>query len=1067
MLKLAAILVCITTFGVHANAYSQRKISVQLKNGKLTAFFDEIQQQTSYSVFYSDKLVSGKQASIHAIDEDLFQVLEEVLSRNNLKYSVNGKQITIKAKASAKLSPKEKYRRQDSLVKVRGRVYDTHEPPQTLPGVSIKVKGTDEGVTSDAEGYFDINVGTGQTLIFSMVGYLPEEYPITKSLSSLNISLKEDVSALDEVVVVGMTEQQKKHIASSVANLNVSSNIAGKPITSLSQSLQGGVTGLAVSQGSALPGGDAATVKIRGISTLGNSDPLVLVDGIPMDMNTIDPITVESITVLKDAAAAAIYGSRAANGVIVITTKRGVPGRVVVTYDGYYGMQSPTYMADLVDAPMYMRMYNEAQVNTGNSPFYSQTEIDSTSMGIDPVRYPNTNWIDLMVDKTAPITSHSLSLSGGNSLARFAVTGNYLNQQGMIPNTSSERYNIRANTTVTLSPKFSINLDVLAIKLDWDRPNRIDGSGGNRMLEDIHRVPPTILPKYPDNGSGKTIYGRYVDIVNPLAYAEKGGIRQRENGQASINFQPKWEVFPNFNLKGQFSFRLNSDVTHDTRDAFNFFDYYSGNLVQTWSQQRESTMARTTYYYVGGSADYSYRLNKHYFFALAGYSQEQTNSNSWDIWSIMSSYAKLNYSYDDRYLLEAVARIDGSSRFGPGHKYGFFPSFALGWNIHNESFLKGQADWLNNLKLRASYGQLGNENIGLYKYQTLIGTGDGVESTWGNPDITWETVNMLDIGLDIGLFKNNKIEITADYYDKLTKDIILTPQVSYVGGLGNVPVNAGEVRNRGFEFSLNYFDQLGSNTSLSIRPGFTYNKNTVEKLYGGIDVFSNATTINREGYSVSSIFGYHANGLLQEGDFDAKGNALLPVATNAHPGDVRYIDVTGDGIIDDNDQTVIGNPVPKINYFTNVKVSYRNFDLEFLLQGTGESDLVLGGMLAYPLDMSFDGGVPTKYFAERYWTPQRTDAMFPRLSVAPAVNKLSSDFWIQNTAYLRVKFMQFGFNFKKDTLLKYGIHNARIYANVQNPFTISSVKLIDPESQGNQWTYGIMRAYTIGLNVQF
>ncbi|MES1249320.1 MAG: TonB-dependent receptor, partial [Chitinophaga rupis] len=454
-------------------------------------------------------------------------------------------------------------------------------------------------------------------------------------------------------------------------------------------------------------------------------------------------------------------------------------------------------------------MYNEAQVNAGKAPSYSDSDIVNTIAGKDRIKYPNTDWIDLIIDQAAPITTHSLSLSGGNNVARFALTGNYQYQKGMLPVNNSNRYEIRANTSVTLSKNFVVNLDMLAIKRNTIQPNRPNdpNKSGNRLLEDVYRVPPTILPKYPVV-NGRTIYGRYVDIVNPVAYAERGGSRKYESGQTSINLQPKWTLLPGLNIRGQFSFQLNSDVSRDTRDSYNFFDYYTGQLLQTWTLQRTVSSARTTYYYMGANADYTLNRGDHMLFAMLGYSQEETNSGDWDVSSLVSGYAKLNYSYQSKYLLEGTIRTDGSSRFGPNHKFGYFPSAALGWNVHNEEFFKN-VRLINTLKLRGSYGRLGNENIGLYKYQTLISTSNGVESTYGNPDITWEKVDMLDLGMDMGLFKGNKLEMTFDYYNKITSDMILNPALPLVGGFeGAVPVNAGKVRNRGWELSLNYNEQV-------------------------------------------------------------------------------------------------------------------------------------------------------------------------------------------------------------------------------------------------------------------
>ncbi|MGV3508735.1 MAG: SusC/RagA family TonB-linked outer membrane protein, partial [Sphingobacteriaceae bacterium] len=663
-MKLTIVLLWMGMMTPYANTYSQVRMDINLVKGNLPELFQQIQEQSDYLFIYKDdfiKLNKYEEINLKLNNKTVKEILDDALKGSGLTYRISGRQIAI-----VKDETKSSKSRQDSLLAIRGRIYDTHEPPGTLPGVSIRIKGTTTGTTTDADGYFDIKAKKNDVLVFSMVGFLSYEHLVTRADKSLNISLKENVSVLNEVVVVGLNEQQKKHIASSLSTLNVKSNIEGKPITTLSQSLQGGVTGINVSQGSGLPGGDAALIKIRGLSTMNYSNPLVLVDGIPMDMNHIDPVTVESVTVLKDAAAAASYGSRGANGVIVVTTKRGVAGKVAVVYDGYYGVQHATALPQTVDSPTYMRMFNEAtlNVNPGSTLPFTEAQIENTQNGMDPVAnhgqaFANTNWVDMLIDDAAPLSSNSLSISGGSSVARFAVTGNYTQQKGIIPLSNMKRFNIRANTTISLSDKVQVNMDMLAIKRNTQQPNRPTASGttGNRLLEDMYRVPPTVIAKYPEK-DGRVFYGHHVDIVNPLAYTEVGGQRTNEYGQASINLQPKWEVFNNFNLKGLFSFRLNSDVFRDTRENFNHFDYVTGNLIRTWGHQRTTNAnpARTTYYYVGASADYTLNINDHRIFALAGYSQEEEYSGSWDEFSIMSAYTKVNYSFKDKYLLEGTIR---------------------------------------------------------------------------------------------------------------------------------------------------------------------------------------------------------------------------------------------------------------------------------------------------------------------------------------------------------------------------------------------------------------------------
>lgn len=1072
VMKLLIVLLVTTGLQVAARPSDAQNVSLSGNHLSLPEIFREIHRQTGYEFFYRSEFIrASKPVDLHVKDLSVSEALDRCFAGQPLSYAIVDKMIVVRPLKTGDAGQDSRFA--DTLYTIKGRVYDTHEPPSALPGVTISVKGTGSGTTTDADGYFSIQTRKNDVLEFSMIGYKTQEVTILKAYKSLIVALPENISALDEVVVEGMNEVQKKHIASSLATLDVQSNIAGKPITTLSQSLQGGVTGLQVTQASGLPGGDAATIKIRGISTLGNSTPLVLVDGVPMDMNFIDPSTVESVTVLKDAAAASIYGSRAANGVILVTTKRGVPGNISVSYDGYYGIQGPTTLPALVDAPTYMRMDNESLVNSGKPVAYSDEAIQKTSSGEDRVTYPNTNWEKEIIDRRSPITSHSVSVSGGNNLARFALSANYQYQGGMIPLEYQKRYNIRANTSITLSKKFLIYVDLLAIKRNRTNPNRTTGNGGVRILEDIFRVPPTVLPKYPAKPGSPAIYGRYADIVNPLAYSEVGGSINNEYGQASLNLQPKWEVLPGLNLKGQFSYQLYSDVTRSVRDNYNFFDYYTGQLLQNWGIQRSITLTRRTYYYLGATADYTFNLGDHHFYTMAGYSQEEDNSGQWDVSTIVSGFAKVNYSYKDKYLLEGTFRADGSSLFGPGHKFGYYPSVAAGWNINKENFLR-TSTLVNNLKLRASYGQLGNQNIGLYQYQTTINNTSGVETAYGNPDITWETVNMLDIGLDVGLFRSNKIEAVFDYYDKLTKGIILEPPLSYVGGFeGAVPVNAGKVSNKGWELSLNYNDRIGRHIRLSIRPGLTYNDNKIMSLVGGPYIQSSTvenlstTVINEAGSPIGSFYGYRTDGLLQDADFNKDGTAKIPVLKGEQPGDIKYLDVNGDGVIDANDESNIGNPTPKLNYFANVKISYGDLDLEFLLQGVGKSEALLADMLALPLNLSKDGGVPTQYYSQHYWTPDRTDARFPRLLSDPANNALASDFWFQNGRYLRLKYIQLGYNIHSTALNHVGIRSARVYVNAQNGLTITPLKLTDPESRGNQWTYGVMKAFIVGVNVQF
>ncbi len=1066
IMKLVVILLLVAVSQIQASALAQA-VSITKKNAPIVDVFREIKRQTNYTVICNSAIIrETPSVDVNLKNVSLDKALEAILSPNGLTYQIKKKSIVVLRKRPQGVSVFQKQSVQDTLFSVRGQVFNTQEPPQALANVTVSVKDTRRRAITDEFGAFEIQARKGEMLTFSIVGYEDREIYVSRSTGNMVVAMKDQLNTLNEVVVTGMTQQQKQHIASALSVVPVESNIAGKPITTLSQGLQGGVTGIHVSQGSGLPGGDAATIKIRGITTLNNSNPLVLVDGVPMDMNHIDPVTVESVTVLKDAAAASIYGSRAANGVIVVTTKRGVPGRLQVGYDGYVGFQNPTSLPRTVDGATYMEMYNEASLNAGNTILYSDYEIEETRRGQDPLGFPDINWVDLMIDKTAPITSHSLSISGGNSLARFAVTGNYLDQQGMIPNTNTKRYNIRANTTVTLADNFLVNLDFVTIKRNRDMINRVTTSGTLRFMEDLYRVSPVTLPRFPNKGD-QTFYGQFADIVNPLAYAEVGGVRKFEYAESMINFRPKYTVLPGLNVNGHFTFRMNSDASRYIRENFNHFDYYTGVLLRTWGLVRSAEQARSTYYFLGANADYTYNFDKHSVFAIAGYSQEQRNSGDWTIYALQSAFAKLNYSFDNRFLLEGTMRMDGSSRFGPNKRYGYFPSVAVGWNLHNENFLK-DSKLIQNLKLRASYGSLGNENLDPYLYQSLINASSGLETTHGNPDISWEQVNMLNVGTDISLFEDNSLDLTIDFYDKRTVGMILQPQLPLTGGFqAKVPINAGEVQNKGWEASVNYKIRFSNQLNMSLRPGFSYNKNKILDLPGG-PYFDGDIIRNQVGFAIGSIYGYRTDGLLQESDFDDMGNPLVPVrSSGSKPGDIKYLDLDLNGQIDEDDQVTIGNPTPEWNYFANFSFDYKNFDLEFLLQGTGKSDGTIAGMFALPLDLSKDGGVPTTYYADNYWTPDRTDALFPRLSTNPGDNRLSSDFWFRNAAYMRVKFIQLGYTFSDKLVRNWGISGLRLYLNAQNPMTFTKLELIDPESRGDQWKYGIMSIYTVGASIKF
>jgi len=1044
---------------VSATGYSQKKLRVNFSNITLDRMIEYLESNSRYRFFYNnDEVDPRKMLTVKKNDVTVKELVAYITKELDLHFTERGNQVIVITKAPA-VATVPASTTADTTMRLRGRVYNRQEPPVPLPGVTVMIKGTSKGVATDNDGFFDIEVGKGQTLIFSFTGFKPYEYHITNQQKNLTVSLEENVSGLNEVVVTGFSEQKVKHLASAVGSVNLS-NLNNKPITQLSQALQGGVTGITVNQGSGLPGGDAAAIKIRGVGTFLNSEPLVLVDGVPFDMNKLDPNTIESITVLKDAAAASIYGARAGNGVILITTKRGKPGKVDVQYNMYSGFQSSQYIPDFVDAPTYMRMVNEAQKNNNADNIYDEAVIEATAKGDDPVKYPNTRWNDEVFRKKSSITSHGLTVSGGNNVARFMLSANYLYQDGMIKNSTFSRGTIRANTSVDLRKNIVVYMDLFASRDRQTEPYNW-GYGTGTLIGWTYKAPPNIAAKYPDRPErpGYTYYGNYGESWNPVANIEKGGLTERLRDEVLINLRPKWELLPGLSLKGQFSYRVSTGADKKNQEAYIFFDYFTNKKYgRDFDMIKQAGPTdRSSYYYTGGNIDYDKTFNNHRVNIIAGYSSEMTNSGAWKEIGLISYFSKLYYSYADKYLLEAGIRRDGSSLFAPGRKWGNFPSIALGWNIHNEQFLKN-ISFLDQFKLRASYGKLGNNNIDPYQYQSTINS-SGAETIFGNPNITWETIGITDIGTDLSFLKN-KLNVTFDWYNKKTTNLIMLPAPTLTSAISKTATNIGSMKNAGWEIKAGYNGQIASALTFSANLGYSYNKTTLLEIAQAPLI--EGSVIREVGGAFGQYYGYQTQGLLQEGDVE-KG---VPTYGIQKAGDIRYVDQDGNGIIDDKDRVKLGNTDPSGTYFGNLSLQFKNFDFEVLFTGTSKVPVFYAGRIALPLNVTGEGGTPMKWHQD-YWTPENTGARFPRLMPSPGSNGLTSDFWMVNGAFVRVKYVQLGYNLPATLINKVKLNNLRIYLNAQNPLTFTKVEIMDPESRGDENTYPVMRTFTAGVNVRF
>ena len=953
----------------------------------------------------------------------------------------------------------------DELLDIRGVVVDTKDPPTPLVGVTVLVQGTVRGTTTDAEGFFSIKAKHGDVLTFSFIGYTGKEYRVNKSVANLSIAMEEELTSIDQVVVTGMTSQQRKHIAASVGAV-APSNFENKPITRLSQALQGGTTGILVTQSSGLPGGDGATIKIRGVASLLGSDPLVLVDGFEFDMDKLDPSTVESVSILKDAAAASIYGAKAGNGVILITTKRGSAGKVSVSYNGYFGIQQPIYLPDFVDGATYMEYINEANRNTTGVDKYTPEQIRITREGSDPIHYPSTDWMKETMRETAPIHEHNFTVSGGNTTARFALSAQYLNQDGMykVMDNGFERLTVRANTTVNLNKDIMMFVDMFVGRDTQRQPETMNKT----ILDYIYLAPPTLVSKYPRKEGqkpGYDYYGVYFEWMNPLANLERGTQVESVRDYVTINARPTWHIIPGLTLKGQVGYRIASGMDKKDRNAYVFLDYFSGNESGTFGAVKSATYTtRTSYWMVGATLDWTKEFGDHRINILGGWNEEVDRRNGWDDVALLSFFGKAYYSYKDKYLAEVGIRRDGSSLFGDGHKWGNFPSVAVGWNVNREPWMQN-ARFIDNFKIRASYGMLGNNNVALYRYQTIIDN-SGNEIVNGNPDLTWEKVKILDAGVDLSLF-GQKLEVTFDWFRKVTDDMIVNVPSTPSSGLLAVPMNVGKAEVKGYEIGVGFNHSFTKDIDFSINLGYSYNKSKWLEITN--DELINGNTIYRKGHAIKEYYGYQADHLLTQDDLDFR----VPIiggydgATTAQlPGDIRYVDTNGDKVITTDDRVPLGDQGPHSVYYGNLSFRWKNLDFDMQVNGVGYVPIFYQGLISNPLDPEY-GGTPQRWHLD-HWKAENPDrnAKLPRVTTDPGNNALLSTFWKENGAFVRIKYMQLGYNFKA---LAKKIHagNFRVYVNVQNPFTFTKVELIDPETKGTHTTYPMFKTYSVGLNVNF
>ena len=1055
--------------------------------GQLLEIFRDIEARTDYRFVYPAEILDDKsQITVKSRRQSVNDILVDVGTAARLRFKQVDNTIYV-AKPNRDVDGGKVEIAIDMAV-ITGRVTDERGDP--IPGATIIIEGTASGTATDVDGNFSLEVPEGATLLISFIGYQAQRVLISNQ-TSLSIVLQEDLSSLEEIVVVGYGTQKKVNLTGAVSTIT-SADIVNQPVGQTSMALQGIAAGVTVTQRSGQPGADGGAIRIRGIGTLGDSNPLIMVDGVETNINNIDPNEIETISILKDAASASIYGSRASNGVVLITTKRGVEG-VKVNYNMYAGFQMPTDLPRIVGAMDHMILTNEAFTNVGNTPRYTAQFLEQYRAGMPSDEFPDTDWQKLTMSNSAFMQNHNIGVNAGSEKAKLFASISYLDQQGIIPNTDFNRVNIRLNSDVKVTQKMTFSSDVFLSRAVQTQPS----NGTGYVFHWMRRIPA--------NEVGILSNGRYGEGWNgdhPLARAQDGGQRVSESLDAILNFRVDYKFtewlsaevmyspkFTNPHIKTfsnitqtfardgvtptHFIPQRNSLTERFDRELYNnlralitaeksFNDSHTFGFTGGFQQEDQTNIWISAYREVFPLPDYDY-IN-------AGNRANEQTGGAGTHWALRSLFGRLTYNYQDRYLLEGNIRRDGSSRFATGNKHGVFPSFSAGWRISEEAFMQSTSHFIDQLKLRASWGQLGNQNVGLYPFAAFMALGGGGQdyvfnngnapgaalNNMANSSIKWETAESTDIGLDLNLW--GKLDISADYYYRRTNDILLGLNIPLTLGLTAPLQNAGVVENKGYELMVNYRNRIGD-FNYGIMANFSDVKNEVLDMRG---IENTGRTVSREGHPINAFFGYEAIGLFQsQEEVDSSPTQF----GNVGPGDIKYLDVNSDGVINNLDQLVIGNQIPRYTFGLRLNADYKGFDASIFLQGVGKVDGYLFGQGIMPF---FLGGTVHEQHKDR-WTPDNPDASFPRLAWNQTNNEQTSSYWMRSAAYLRGQNVQIGYTFPKTLLEPLKIQNLRIYMSGRNLFTIDNFyDGYDPEApiSDGGW-YPQMAVYTMGLNVNF
>jgi len=1110
IMKLTSIFLLAACLHVSASGYSQ-KITLSRNNVPLKTIFKEIERQSEYQFFYQEKLLRlAKNINIKVTDASIEEVLSICLNDQPLTWSLVDKIVVIK-KQPPVLTRAEEPVQPPAPIDITGTVV-SDSTGQPLTGVSVKLKGTTTGTFTDAEGRFSLPVpASGGTLVFSSIGFEPKEMKVT-SAGMIRVSLKVMVSKLADIVITGYATQEKRKLTSAVVSVTgeeMTRRVATDP-TSL---LQGQLPGLSVVQNSGEPGNENLQLRIRGIGTFSGAgnNPLVIVDGLPGNLSVINPNDIESVTVLKDAASAAIYGSRGANGVIVVKTKKGKGGVFSLSYNYNIGFSTPTRLPKLVtNSAQYMELLNEAEANSGNAPIYTQAQIDLYKNATDRVKYPNHNWLNDMFS-TATVQNHYLNLTGGKEGTSYSLGLGYTDQPGSMLGFEYKKYTVDLGFTSKLNKRVTLGTN---IQLRY----------ANRLYPfvnstDLYISTLSQSPLYP----ARTADGLWINKAYPNELGNKNPVLTATQvrtknpdyyGQGNVSLDV--DIIKGLKWENRAGITFDMNKSKDFRPTIPEYYYNDLSFSRNYDggsspglYQNENDEIHTTIY---SQLNYQRNFNGHNLTLLGGAQQEvdnytqmnasrlgyptnslieldagsangQANNGTSSQWVIRSFYGNLNYDYNDKYLFGSSVRYDATSRLPKDTRGGLFYSFSGGWRLSKEAFLQ-DVNWLNDLKLRGSWGQLGNQNIGTYPYQLTLRQNSyafaGNVSTGFvpqgivDPNLTWETTRVFDIGVDMTAL-NNKLTFSADWFNKYTFDILRGSQVPAWLGLDPPTVNDGAVRNKGFEFSLKYQDKVGKDLGYYAVANFQTYRNKLESFgkdeIGGPD----GQTIMRNGQPINSFYLYVMDGIFQNQQEIDKAPDQSSLGGSPTPGDIKYKDINGDGKVNSDDRRVTAGQYPKFEYSFTLGTNYKHFDFSVQLYGSYGNKLYL---YKWGTDPFAQGAMPTTDWLNR-WTPANPSKTMPKIYLGyygyQRITGYQSTFHLYDASFMRIKNAQIGYTIPAQIIK--GIRSVRMYFSVDNLALFTPLKqATDPErldinNKPDAWygfaNYPQNRTFTFGASIQF